>query len=66
MKGEIQKIIKTREWKDFYESRVNSENEFLEKSTIEERIRYSMSDKKLNPQKILSEFIEIRKNKLNN
>ena len=66
MKSEIQKIIETREWKDFYESRINSENEFLEKSTIGERIRYSMSDKKLNPQKILSEFIEIRKNKFNN
>jgi len=39
MKSEIQKIIETREWKDFYESRINSENQFLENLTTRERIR---------------------------
>lgn len=63
MKSEIQKIIETREWKDFYESRINSENQFLENLTTRERIRYSMSDEKLSLQKILHEFMEMKKNK---
>ena len=54
----IEDVIKTREWKEFYNSRMEEESALLDSMSARDRIRYSLDGKNLDMQKLLSEFIQ--------
>lgn len=54
----IEDVIKTQEWKEFYNSRMEEESVLLDSMSARDRIRYSLDGKNLDMQKLLSEFIQ--------